>query len=170
MSEWIFKELLWFFLSPVIDIPSPIPNTLATWCEEQTHWKRPWCWEELKAKGEGSNRGWNGWIASLTQWTWVWANSGRWFRKGKPGMLEPMGSQSLTWLSDWTTTPTLTTHTKSKNKKAKSLQDMERRGINNQSVYQTPKFPFSLFDGGTYLCHYCELYFIFQYLKSFLFS
>ena len=55
-------------------------NTLATWCEELTHWKRPWCWEGLKAKGEEGDRvwdGWNGQITSLTQWTWIWANSGR---------------------------------------------------------------------------------------------
>ena len=52
-------------------------NTLATWCEELTHWKRPWCWERLKAGGEGDDRGWDGWMASLTQWTWVLANSGR---------------------------------------------------------------------------------------------
>ena len=42
-----------------------------------THWKRPWCWERLKA-GEGDDRGWDGWMALLTQWTWVWANSMRW--------------------------------------------------------------------------------------------
>ena len=41
-------------------------NTLATWYEELTHWKRPWCWERLKAEGEGGNRGWDGWMASLT--------------------------------------------------------------------------------------------------------
>ena len=46
-------------------------NTLATWCEELTHWKRPWCWERLKAGGEGDDRGWDGWMASPTQWTWV---------------------------------------------------------------------------------------------------
>ena len=46
-------------------------NTLATWCEELTHWKRPWCWERLKAGGEGDDRGWDGWMASLTQWTRV---------------------------------------------------------------------------------------------------
>ena len=49
-------------------------NTLATWCEELTHWKRSWCWERLKAGGEGDDRGWDGWMASLTQWTWVWTN------------------------------------------------------------------------------------------------
>ena len=52
-------------------------NTLATWWEEPTHWKRPWCWERLKAGGEGDDRGWDIWMASLTGWTWVWASSGR---------------------------------------------------------------------------------------------
>ena len=69
-------------------------NTLATWCEELTHWKRPWCWERLKARGEG-DRGWDGWMASLTQWTWVWANSGRQRRTGKPIVLQSMGSQRV---------------------------------------------------------------------------
>ena len=59
---------------------------------ELTHWKRPWCWERLKARGEGDNRGWDGWMASLTQWTWAWANSRRWWRTGKPGVLQSMGS------------------------------------------------------------------------------
>ena len=52
-------------------------NTLATWCEELTHWKRPWCWERLKAGGKGGNRGWGGWIASPAQWIWVWVNARR---------------------------------------------------------------------------------------------
>ena len=51
-------------------------NTLATWCEELTHLKRPWCWERLRAGGEGDNRGWDGWMASLTRWTWVWWTPG----------------------------------------------------------------------------------------------
>ena len=52
-------------------------NTLATWCKEPTYWKRSWCWERLRAGGEGDDRGWGGWIASLSQCTWVWANTGR---------------------------------------------------------------------------------------------
>ena len=52
--------------------------TLATWCEERTCWKRPWCWGRLKAGGEGDDRGWDGWMTSLTQWTWVWTSSGSW--------------------------------------------------------------------------------------------
>ena len=51
-------------------------NTLAIWCKELTHLKRPWCWEKLRARGEGDNRGWDGWMASPTQWTWVWVSLG----------------------------------------------------------------------------------------------
>ena len=68
-------------------------NTLATWCEELTHWKRPWYWEWLGAGGEGDDRGWDGWMASLTLWTWVWVNSGNWWWTGRPGMLRFMGFQ-----------------------------------------------------------------------------
>jgi len=53
-------------------------NTLATWCKELTHWKRPWYWERLKAGGKGDDRGWDGWMASLTRWIWVWASSRSW--------------------------------------------------------------------------------------------
>ena len=77
-------------------------NTLATWCEELTHWKRPWRWARLKAGGQGDDRGWDGWMASPTRWTWVWASSGSWWWTVKPGVLQTMGSQSRTWLSDWT--------------------------------------------------------------------
>ena len=70
-------------------------NTLATWCEELTHWKRPWCWEGLEAGGEGNNRGWDGWMASPTQWTWIWVNSGSLWWTGRPGMLRFMGSQRV---------------------------------------------------------------------------
>ena len=68
-------------------------NPLATGCKELTHWKRPWCWERLKAGGEGDERGWDGWMASPTQWTWVWASSRSWWWTGKPGVLQSMGSQ-----------------------------------------------------------------------------
>ena len=77
-------------------------NTLATWCEELTHWKRPWCWEGLGAGGEGDDKGWDGWMASPTRWTWVWVNSGSCRWTGKPGVLRFMGLQSRTWLSYWT--------------------------------------------------------------------
>ena len=76
-------------------------NTLATWCEELTHWKRPWCWEGLKAGGERDNRGWGDWMASPTQWTWVWVNSGSWWWTGRPGVLWFMGLQESN-MTDWT--------------------------------------------------------------------
>ena len=76
-------------------------NILATWCEELTHWKRPWCWERLKAGGEGDDRGWDGWMASLIWWTWVWVNSASWWWTGRPGVLRFMGSQRVE--HDWAT-------------------------------------------------------------------
>ena len=66
---------------------------LATWCEELTHWRRPWCWERLKVGGEGEDRGFNGWMASLTWWTWIWTSSWCWWWTGKPDVLQSMGSQ-----------------------------------------------------------------------------
>ena len=66
-------------------------NTLATWWIELTHWKRPWYWERLKAAGEGDNRKWDGWMASLIQWAWVWASSGSWWWTGKLCVLQSMG-------------------------------------------------------------------------------
>ena len=69
-------------------------NTLATWCKELTHWKRPWCGEGLKAVGEGDDRGWDGWMASPSQWTWVWASSGNWWWDSK--------ESDMTELLNWT--------------------------------------------------------------------
>ena len=80
-------------------------NTLATGWEEPTHWKRPWCWERLRAGGKGDNRVWDGWMASPTQWTGVWVNSGSWWWTGRPCVLQIHGvAKSQTQLSDWTTT------------------------------------------------------------------
>ena len=76
-------------------------STLATSCKELTHWKSPWCWEGLGAGGEGDDRGWDGWMASLTRWTWVWVNSRRWWWTGRPGVLRFMGSQRVG--HDWVT-------------------------------------------------------------------
>ena len=70
-------------------------NTLAAWYEEPPHWKRPWCWERMRAGGEGDDKGWDGWMPSPTRWTWVWTSSGRWWRTGKPGILQSMGSQRV---------------------------------------------------------------------------
>ena len=111
----------WQFLGPQGDLTSPSErrsvldihwkdwlwswnsSTLATSYEELTHWKRPWCWERLKVGGEGDNRGWDGWMASSTQWTWVWLDSGSWWWTGRPGVLRFMGSQTVG--HNWTTEP-----------------------------------------------------------------
>ena len=77
-------------------------NTLPTWCEELIHLKRPWCWERLRAAGEGDDRGWDGcWMASPTRQTWVWVDSGSWWRTGRPGVLRFMGFQRVR--HDWAT-------------------------------------------------------------------
>ena len=81
---------------------------LTTWWEELTHWKRPWSWERLKAGGKGDNRWWVGWMTSLTQWTWVWVNSGSWWWTGKPGVLcSPWGHKKsdMTERLNWTEQP-----------------------------------------------------------------
>ena len=75
-------------------------NTLATWCEELTHLKRPWCWERLRV-GEGDDRGWDGWMVSPTRWIWVWVDSRSWWWTGRPGVLQFMGSQRVG--QDWAT-------------------------------------------------------------------
>ena len=81
------ENLSWIFIGRT--------NSLATWCEELIHWIRPWCREKLKAGGEGDDRGWDIWMASPSQWTWVWASSrsSQWTRK--PGVLQYMGSQRV---------------------------------------------------------------------------
>ena len=81
----------WVFIGRT-DVEAETLNSLATWWEELTHRKRPWCWERLKAGGDGDDRGWDGWMASLTQWTWVWVDSGSWWWTGRPGVLWFMGS------------------------------------------------------------------------------
>ena len=83
MTTWKTRDWCWSWNS----------NTLATWCKEQMRWKRYWCWERFRTGGEEGNRRWDGWMASLTQWTWVWVKSGREWSTGKPGVLQSMGSQ-----------------------------------------------------------------------------
>ena len=81
-------------------------NTLATSCKELTHWKRPWCWEGLGAGGEGEDRGWDGWMASLTRWTLVWASSRVGDGHGSLACSSPWGCKEpdmTEWLN-WTDT------------------------------------------------------------------
>ena len=63
-------------------------NTLATWCKKLTHWKRPWYWERWRIGGKKDGRRWDAWMASSSHWIRVWASSGRWWRTGKPGVLQ----------------------------------------------------------------------------------
>ena len=90
----LWKEWCWSWNS----------STLATSYKVLTHWKRLWCWEGLGAGGEGDDRGWDGWMASRTQWMWVWVNSRRWWWTQRPGMLQFMGSQTVrhNWATELT--------------------------------------------------------------------
>ena len=91
----------WIFIGRTdVEAETPI---LATWCKEPTHLKRPWCWERLKAGWEGDNRGWNGWVASPTQWIWVWLNSGSlwWTREAWCAAVHGVTKNQIQ-LSDWT--------------------------------------------------------------------
>ena len=76
--------------------------------QEPTHWKRPWCWERLRAGGKCGSRRWDGWMASLTRWTWFWANSERQLRTGKLGMLPSMELQRVR--HDWVTEQQVLSH------------------------------------------------------------
>ena len=106
---WCWRRLLWVRWTArrsnqsILEKISPeysleglmLKLRLQYFCKELTHWKRPWCWERLKAGGEGDYRGWDGWMASWTQWIWVCTNSGRCWRTGKSGVLHSMGSQRV---------------------------------------------------------------------------
>ena len=89
----------WIFIGRTnVEVETPI-----LWPRNAKNWIiwRPWCWERLKAGGEGDDRGWDGWMDSPTQWTWVWVDSGSWWWTGRPGVLQSMGSQRVR--HDWMT-------------------------------------------------------------------
>ena len=90
----------WIFIGRTdAEAETPIlwPPDVKNWL----NWKRPWYREKLKAGGQEDGRGWDGWMASLTQWTWVWINSGRGWWTGRPGVLQSMESQRVR--HDWAT-------------------------------------------------------------------
>ena len=119
-ESWTVKKAecqrIWCFWTVVLEktIESPLdsqedwcwswnPNTLAILCEERTHLKRPCCWERLRAGGEGHSRRWDGWMASPTQWTWVWVNSGSWWWTREAWRAAVHGVAKIrTRLNDWT--------------------------------------------------------------------
>ena len=108
-SPWDCKEIQpvypkgnqsWIFIGRTdAEAEAPIlwPPDAKNWLIE----KKPWCWERLKAGGKGDDRGWDGWMALPTRWTWAWVGSRRWWRTGKPWVLQSMGSQRV-W-HDWVT-------------------------------------------------------------------
>ena len=92
-QPWIFTERT--------DAEAEAPKLWPPDVKSQLTGRKPWCWERLRARGEGDGKGWDGWMASLTQWTGIWANSRKWWRIRKPEMLQSMGSQRV-W-HDWVT-------------------------------------------------------------------
>ena len=96
-SQWI--KVVWLIWDPFTVLL--LCHTLATCFEELTHLKRPWCWETLRAGGEGDNRGWDDWMASPTQWIWVCVGSRCWWWIARPGVLQFMGLQRVGY--DWAT-------------------------------------------------------------------
>ena len=110
---WIWLAIFWWFLHmyslvckefliiSLSDFDTSYTRLLGHLMKKNlTHWKRPWCWERLQAGGEGEDTGWDGWMASPTQWTWVLVSSRSWWWTGKPGMLQSMGLQRVG--HDWT--------------------------------------------------------------------
>ena len=92
----------WVFIGRTdVEVETPIlwPPDVKNWLKRRI--RRTWCWERLKAGGEGDNRGWDGWTASPTQWTWVWVNSRSWWWTGRPSVPQSMGSQRVG--HDWAT-------------------------------------------------------------------
>ena len=73
------------FLSLLLKTKSNMPPGNLMWTDDL--WESLWCWERLRAEGEEGIRGWDGWMASLMQWTWTWANSRKWWGTGRPGVL-----------------------------------------------------------------------------------
>ena len=92
----ILKEM-----SPKYSLEGLMLNVKSQYFGHLTHFKRSWCWEGLRAGGKGDDRWWDGWMASPTQWTWVWVKSGSWWWTGRPGVLRFMGSQRV--LHNWAT-------------------------------------------------------------------
>ena len=127
--------------------------SLATWLEELTHLERPWCWERLKVGGEGNDKRWDGWMASLTRWTWIWASSRSWRWTGKPGVLQSMGSQRAghNWATElnWRNIHSINVYTMNKlwsdTRSQKIYQYCRRKGISNDKLFSEHVFPASAF-------------------------
>ena len=90
-QPWIFTDIHWSWNSSILVI----------WYEQMAHWKSPWYWERSRA-GEEGIRGWDGWVASLLQWTWAWVNSRRWWGIERSGVLQSVGFQRAghNWMTE----------------------------------------------------------------------
>ena len=87
---------MFLYLANIIGKTGAEAETPILWTSDTKNWlwKKPWCWEKLKAGGD-RDRGWDGWMASPTRWTWVWASSRNWWWTGRLGMLQSMGSHRV---------------------------------------------------------------------------
>ena len=109
LTNFVLFQAITSLIAQLVKNPPAMQETTVWflgWLEDLTHWKRPFPnWERLKAGGEGDDRGWDGWMASLTQWTWVWVSSGSWWWTGNPGVLQSMvaeldTTEQLSWLTE----------------------------------------------------------------------
>ena len=98
--KYTFYNILKYFLRKIDKRSGQVTKILVTWCEQLTHWKNPWSCRRLRVGGEEGIREWDGWTASLIQWTWSWVIFGRWWGTGRPGMLQSMGCKVR---HDWVT-------------------------------------------------------------------
>ena len=127
-------------------------NTLATWCDELTHWKRPWCWETLRAGGEEGNRGWDGWMATLTQWTWVLVDSGSLVTDREAWRAAVHGvAKSQTRLSNWTELNWKPLSFFTNGRTGKEITIKSGGGTRTQ-VSWLPPLPFNLLSNGNFWC------------------
>ena len=124
-----FKDWCWSWNS----------STLATWCEELTHLRKPWCWERLRAGGEGDDRGWDAWMASPTQWTWVWVNSSSWWWTGRPGVLWSWGREEsdMTERLNWNELNVSKAH-----QFHNSYQRVNKKDLQEKYIFPTSPLPF----------------------------
>ena len=107
-NQSILESQFWMFIGRT-DANTEAPILWPAHVKSRLIGKRSWCWERLKAGGEGEDRGWDCWMASQTQWTWLWVDSGSWWWTRRPGMLQSMGSQRIghAWATEliWTDSP-----------------------------------------------------------------
>ena len=139
----------WIFIGRT-DAKAETPILWPLDVKELTHWKRPWCWEKLKEAGEGDDRGWDGWMTSLTQWTRVWVSSGSWWWTGRPGMLQSTGSERVR--HDWVTELNWTA----------SMQTLIRLQTPCSLWGNIPMFPPSLLPQSPYSHHLAYLKWLFS--------